>query len=137
MTRVVDGEEVHYLPSDMAERTFTDSAGIAWRVWDVVPTWTERRSGVDRRVLPLEQAPDPPVRDLRKGKDRRRGPDGARRIRVAESLRLGWLAFESRSERRRLGPIPHGWADLSSSELQGLCAKATSVTPTTGRLVGE
>ena len=38
----------------------------------------------------------------------------------------GWLTFEQGTLRRRLAPIPDGWADASDEELRRLCARAKS-----------
>lgn len=41
----------------------------------------------------------------------------------------GWLAFESRHERRRLpAPYPSRWVEYDLPNLEGLCRAATSVT---------
>jgi hypothetical protein len=45
---------------------------------------------------------------------------------------VGWLCFESRSDRRRLSPIPQDWHLLDASALDALRAKAKSV-PAVGR----
>jgi hypothetical protein len=38
------------------------------------------------------------------------------------------LAFDSERERRRLAPIPHGWEDAPSSELERLLGTALTIT---------
>jgi len=40
-----------------------------------------------------------------------------------------WLAFQSATEKRRLAPVPAGWADASEAELLGLLHRATAVAP--------
>jgi len=40
-----------------------------------------------------------------------------------------WLAFQSATEKRRLAPVPAGWADTSEAELLGLLQRATPVAP--------
>jgi hypothetical protein len=53
------------------------------------------------------------------GEDRRRG---------------GWLLFLSeKGEKRRLAPVPEGWAGLSSRDLEGLCMRARRVPPAPAR----
>ena len=67
------------VPLGMAHRTFKDSNGREWEVWDVVPSqwvgptldggWLAFQSGEDRRrlaPLPLywAAAPEPELRDL-------------------------------------------------------------------------
>jgi hypothetical protein len=39
----------------------------------------------------------------------------------------GWLAFESRDERRRLAPVPDEWAEADDAALRELLAKAAVV----------
>ncbi|MFN2567818.1 MAG: hypothetical protein ABR499_22730 [Gemmatimonadaceae bacterium] len=75
----------------MAIREFTDSQGVAWRVWRTTP-----RAGS--------------VYD--------------------ETLRGGWLTFECSSGRRRLAPIPVGWADAPTDRLELMCRAADVVRRT-------
>lgn len=110
----------------MAHRSFTDSAGVAWEVWEVHPgvasagaEAAERRSGEERRGAgPPSSAPPPPPE---------RRVIGERRVGVSPPMRDGWLAFQSPSERRRLVPIPHGWADDSETQLEAYCDAARVV----------
>jgi hypothetical protein len=69
-------------------REFTDSAGVAWRVWSTVP----RADAV-----------------------------------YDESLRSGWLTFESADTRKRLVPIPRGWEDATPERLDLMCRAAEVV----------
>ena len=46
---------------------------------------------------------------------------------LPESLRNGWLCFESESEKRRLTPTPAGWHGLPADELSKLLAGAALV----------
>jgi hypothetical protein len=113
----------------MAHRSFTDKAGVHWDVWDVIPQWTERRSGEERR-RPENEALDPPVLERRRKEPRRgEGQDGSR-IRIAAGLSRGWLAFEAGRDKRRLAPVPPGWERLSEAELEALCATAHQAPPT-------
>jgi len=110
----------------MGHRSFTDAAGIHWNVWDVTPQWTERRSGEERRRSDEDPAVDLPVLERRRRQsDRRGGAGDGPRIRIAEGLSRGWLAFESKLDKRRLAPIPPGWEELADIELEALCAKAS------------
>lgn len=43
---------------------------------------------------------------------------------VRPELQDGWLTFEQGETRRRLAPIPEGWAECSELELHRLCAIA-------------
>ena len=99
----------------MAHRTFTDSKRVTCDVWEVNPTSHERRSGVaDRR------------RQSRGTPDRRRTVDTSR-VRVRGAYANGWLAFESRHDKRRLAPVPEGWEDLDDIDLGRLVEHATPV----------
>ena len=112
----------------MGHRSFTDTAGVVWNVWDVLPQWTERRSGERRRSDPND-AVDPPVLERRgKGNRRAGSADTGARVRIASGLSRGWLAFEADGDKRRLAPIPAGWEDLDESQLAELCRRATPIT---------
>jgi hypothetical protein len=117
----------------MAYREFTDEHGVSWEVWDVQRDVTERRkTGERRRRLALPFAGE----DRRQRQDRRRAaamrsstpPTGIRAVesRGAPGEGRGWLAFQSRHEKRRLEPIPPGWERASDIELAALCLAATS-----------
>jgi hypothetical protein len=46
----------------------------------------------------------------------------------------GWLLFMSEtSEKRRLAPVPQGWASLSDPELESWCMRARRVPPAPAR----
>ena len=110
----------------MPHRAFTDATGVLWQVWEVIPQWSDRRTGVARRDA-ADRAEAAAVRDQRRVPDRRRGlPDRLPRIRLGNGLDGGWLAFESDRERRRLSPIPSGWEQASESELERLCQRAAA-----------
>jgi hypothetical protein len=49
-----------------------------------------------------------------------------------ESLRTGWLTFESKALRKRLAPIPRGWEDAPPDRLELMC-RAAEVVRRTGR----
>lgn len=122
----------------MAHRAFTDSAGVAWEVWEVHPgvansagaemaerelaerEMAERRSGDERRgANPAAVSSPPPTTERRVIAERRVG--------VSIPMRGGWLAFQSAGERRRLVPIPHGWAEDSETQLEAYCSAARVV----------
>jgi hypothetical protein len=81
-------------------RGFTDSAGVEWRVWEVFPTTANTLSVAEANSL---------------------------RSLSTTPFANGWLCFESRSEKRRLAPIPVGWEHRDAPMLQELCAKASIV----------
>jgi hypothetical protein len=93
----------------MALRTFTDSRGEEWQVWNIEPMFrTYAESDCS--------APDGAVAELeRKGTLYTPGLEG------------GWLCFDNGSEKRRLTPIPGGWEDAPDEALEAFCRRAASV----------
>jgi hypothetical protein len=104
----------------MAHREFTDTRGVRWQVWDVIP------QTVERRVRIASETPWP-------GLERRVREEP--RAMLAKGHEGGWLAFECAAERRRLRPIPRGWDTVSDAELERLCGEAASVSRARTRLV--
>ena len=95
----------------MASREFTDDRGEVWQVWAIEPESLERRIADDPLLAP-------PV-------ERRVKPES--RVRVTNPVMMnGWLAFENRTERRRLAPIPDGWSDMDETTLRSLLSKAAN-----------
>lgn len=84
----------------MALRTFLDSRGVFWSVWNVLP---QTRSG-------LVASPHLPA-----------GPQ------LTPGLERGWLCFENPREKRRLTPIPEGWEECTDAELERLLGQANTV----------
>jgi len=111
----------------MTYKTFVDTDGVVWSVWEVRPTYLDRRSGSDRRTTP-RSAPDRRVRAVA----------GAPLGEVKDD---GWLCFARDSEedprsgewveKRRLSPVPMAWEAMDERELQALCARAVA-TRTSG-----
>jgi hypothetical protein len=105
----------------MTHRTFRDTAGFEWAVWDVYPIAPERRS-TDRR-----QFSDAGARlvERRRSADRRqhRSP----RVSLGSELGRGWLCFEGCGTRRRFAPVPLDWPTWDDSRLAECCTKATPV----------
>jgi hypothetical protein len=46
---------------------------------------------------------------------------------VRPELSEGWLTFESRTEKRRLAPIPTDWQELPPETLADLCERAVFI----------
>ena len=110
----------------MAYRTFVDKDGSYWQVWDSQPTRVERRaSAEDRRHI--KRFPWPRT-ERRSGIDRRLVSQ--RRITLAEGYGSGWLTFESLEEKRRLVPIPNNWEQATSTELRMMCERAKRIAKT-------
>jgi hypothetical protein len=99
----------------MPHRQFTDSKQTKWEVWDVEPSDAERRTNQRDR------------RRARRTSGERRKVEDRSRVRVKSSLAHGWLAFESKHDRRRLAPIPTGWESLDEASLERLCEQARSI----------
>ena len=45
----------------------------------------------------------------------------------SEQLRDGWLTFECNAQRKRLAPIPSGWAEATPERLDLMCRAAEAV----------
>jgi hypothetical protein len=99
----------------MPHRVFMDSHGVVWAVWEVEPSRAERR-GID---------PDSEEKQYQ-GPERRQFDDPTPRARLSADFAHGWLAFESRVEKRRLAPVPDGWELLSDAALEELLNEARS-----------
>ena len=97
----------------MPYRTFTDSLGLEWQVWDIVPRLTERRSdeATERRIKVV------PIAFANRRKEGRRVTQ-ARRTVLRGSYAHGWLCFDSNKEKRRLSPIPNDWTTCSDELLE-------------------
>lgn len=97
----------------MPYRTFVDTTGTEWQVWDIVPRLSERRSGevTDRRVEVL------PIRFADRRAETRRVTQ-ARKAFLRGTYAQGWLCFDCSSEKRRLTPIPNDWTTCSEELLE-------------------
>lgn len=102
----------------MSHRSFIDSSGRSWDVWSVQPENIERREDAQSGAAP-------PV-------ERRRRREY--RVPLGRKWANGWLAFETKGERRRLAPIPTNWLDLEREALDELCRAAMPI-PHAGRLL--
>lgn len=103
----------------MTHRQFRDSRAVDWEVWEVKP-------------VPVVQ----PLLDRRSSHRQTEGnvaPSRTAELMLPQAgMSNGWLLFESDSEKRRLVPIPDGWADFSVEALEALCGRAAPA-----RRVGE
>lgn len=110
-------------------RIFRDDSARLWNAWDVHPIWGERRVE-QRRHLP---GASPTMLNNRRRKERR----AANGLRIALPPRLarGWIAFECGDDRRRVAPIPDGWAELTDDGLRSLWRGAEELPPRRRRLV--
>ena len=105
----------------MSLRTFTDSQGVEWHAFDVIPRDMERRR-YDRRSS----------EEIRFDEEAERREED-RRLTVGHGSLLhrndGWLCFEQGAQRRRLSPIPADWMKLPDSALEEYCKSAKPVKP--------
>ena len=92
----------------MERKTFVDVLGAVWNVWEVYPRLVERRLLRERRAA-------------RRGADERRHVTVGRPT-LPRQILGGWLALQSKHERRRVVPVPDDWEELSDRELQALLA---------------
>lgn len=97
----------------MPYRTFVDSRGTDWQVWDIVPRLSERRADdeVERRLADVAISSEDRRRDARRLADSRRAV-------LRGTYAQGWLCFDSGTEKRRLSPIPQDWLTCSPELLE-------------------
>jgi|SRR5687767_4413628 len=107
----------------MAYRTFRDSAGTDWQVWDIVPHLSERRANesTERRMLDVA-IPFPNRR-----RESRRLTETRRNI-LRGTYARGWLCFEAPVGKRRLTPIPSDWTSCTDGCLERYLRSAERVT---------
>lgn len=97
----------------MAHREFKDSYGRQWDVWSVIPERAERRRRAEGGQAPIER--------------RHRAGDAEYRVPLGDQWIHGWLAFETKGEKRRLAPIPQEWERLDDDALRAMCEQATPI----------
>jgi hypothetical protein len=106
----------------MPYRTFVDSTGTDWQVWDIVPRLNERRnSDDDRRVQET-------VISFADRRREGRRLTQARRSVLRGSYAQGWLCFDNEKEKRRLCPIPRDWTTCSDELLEVYARHAERVS---------
>ena len=96
----------------MSLREFTDSAGVEWQVWHVVPTT-------------LSTARPPVVGRGREGSVARE--ERGKVLTLTPGLEGGWLCFDSGREKRRLAPVPPDWHSCTPASLEGYLRTARPV----------
>ena len=116
----------------MPYRTFFDSAGTEWQVWDIVPQLTERRAEKDnareRRVAIT------PIQFADRRREVRRLVETQRAV-LRGSYALGWLCFQSDKGKRRLTPIPGDWTTCGEDRLEKYNRQAERVSGATRQVV--
>jgi hypothetical protein len=96
----------------MAHKEFLDSVGRNWNVWSVIPERAERRRHAG---------------DATHVDDRRRQKNGEFRVPLGEQWTNGWLAFETKGEKRRLAPIPNDWETANDEQLDRMLERAERI----------
>ena len=94
----------------MTLRQISQAGGRSWKVWDTFPSGgTHNPNSALAKFLstPSETGTIPAY--------------------VSQARRLGWLTFESGSEKRRLSPVPDRWYKLEESFLLDLLSNAKVV----------
>lgn len=106
----------------MPYRTFVDSTGADWQVWDIVPQLSERRGDdhTDRRHEPTA------IRFTDRREDNRRLIQTRRSV-LRGTYARGWLCFDSANEKRRLSPIPYDWTTCADDKLESYARRGESV----------
>ena len=95
----------------MAHREFTDALGRNWNVWSVVPERAERRRRDEGDLIT----------------ERRREGNKEFRVPLGEQWLDGWLAFETKGEKRRLAPIPDDWEQATDDQLHRMLERAEQI----------
>lgn len=85
----------------MALREYKDRSGVEWKVWDVPPRFSPKRSGDDRR----------------KTLERREAGDRRKTTPPPEWVH-GWICFQAPAEKRRLCPLPEDWEHAPIEQLE-------------------
>jgi hypothetical protein len=98
----------------MPVREVIDQHGRHWTIWRVSPEYVERRQSAHPEIVRQ-------VGERRKRKEAR--------ATVSAEYRNGWLAFETAGERRRLVPVPEGWAEWTDEQLLDLIERALLLPP--------
>ena len=96
----------------MPYRTFEDSAGTEWQVWDVVPRLTERRLQESDRRVDIT-----PIAFADRRRDERRLSSSHRAV-LRGSYASGWLCFDNGERKKRLSPIPPDWRHCDDETLE-------------------
>jgi hypothetical protein len=102
----------------MAYRTFLDSDGVEWHVWDVLPKAVERRVAERRLFGEVVDFPD------RRHAERRQLDGCGTPPPLTSGLREGWVCFDAGGDRRRLSPIPPDWEECGQRTLERYCRSA-------------
>lgn len=99
----------------MGLRRYADPAGREWNVWDVPPKFLPKRSGADRRIVPVDHDPE-------------RRVSGQRRVTDAPPEWVhGWICFQHDEEKLRLCPLPDDWERVPPRQLEVYRLQATRV----------
>ena len=113
----------------MPYRTFQDSAGGEWQVWDVVPRLTERRLDQSDRRVDIT-----PIAFADRRREERRLSNSHRAV-LRGAYAHGWLCFDNGEAKKRLSPIPTDWTTCDDHTLEAYLRAADAVKPS--RIIGD
>ncbi len=107
----------------MAFRTFRNSSGAEWQVYDVYPQLPEERRQAPRRSggFAAEESEIPADRRVFALEFDRRVSVGKR---PSRRIVQPWLCFERGEMRCRLSPIPEDWITATDAQLEAWCKEA-------------
>ena len=110
----------------MPLREFVDGDRRTWQVWDTVPK-SASESAIFARSAQIQAAAEG-RKDVMSGPDREAAAMALRRF--TEGRERGWLTFMHDDDKRRLSPIPEGWAQFDDARLAALLQRAQPVSKT-------
>lgn len=100
----------------MGLREYKDSNGGEWKVWDVPPRFSPKRSATDRRSGETAHL----------GPERRGRRDRRQTVPPPEWIH-GWICFQGTGEKRRLCPLPPDWEKVALEDLERYRMRALPV----------
>lgn len=103
----------------MGLREYKDSKDRDWKVWDVPPRFSPKRSGLERRSVDSAHS-------AHSGPERRQLRDRRRTVPPVEWVH-GWICFQGPAEKRRLCPPPDDWEQVAVEELERYFTRAVPV----------
>lgn len=114
----------------MPLREFTDGAGRQWQAWTTVPA-SPREAEIFAASARL-------LAERARGEPADAGEAGGS-ARVSPAMAQGWLTFQAGDDKRRLSPVPAGWATATDAELADYLSHAVPVrlSAAAARLLGR
>ena len=110
----------------MPLREFVDGERRTWQVWDTVPKSASESAMFERSAQIMAQNDARAIEGSTT--DRAAAADALRRF--TRGRERGWLTFMRGDDKRRLSPIPDGWAQFDDARLNALLQRAERVMQT-------